>query len=161
MKKTIVLIILSLICPLILLAASPVKDDSPYDIEMAEVGEPGTLVVKVWCYNKKPNVDEQTALMNAVKGVMFKGVSDAGRMKGRRALVKAGYDSNPEYFDTFFSNNEFMEYAHIGVNNYVAQDDLIKIKKTYKIGKIVVVHFNELRKRLENDKIIEGLDSGF
>ena len=158
--RKVILTLVFIICPLFVMAVLPVKD-SEYEIEMAEIGEPGTLVVKVWCYNKKPNIDEQTALMNAVKGVMFKGVSDAGRMKGRRALVKTGYDSNPEYFDSFFSNNEFMEYAHIGVNNYVAQDDLIKIKKNYKIGKIVVVHFNELRKRLENDKIIEGLDSGF
>lgn len=159
MKKN-VLFVICIICPLLLIAGSPVKE-SAYEIEMAEVGEPGTLVVKVWCYNNKPSIDEHIALINAIKGVLFKGVNDAGRIKGRKALVKNGYESSPEYFDSFFSNKDYLEYAHIGVNNYVGQDDLIKIKKNYKIGKIVVVNFNDLRKRLENDRIIEGLNSGF
>jgi len=53
------------------LSAKEKPDDNRYDIEMAEIGEPGTLVVKVWCYNKKPQVSEDIAKKNAIKGVLF------------------------------------------------------------------------------------------
>lgn len=137
------------------------SDDVRYEIEMAEVGEPGTLVVKVWCYNKKPQISEDIAKMNAVKGVLFKGVSDSGRMKGRKALVEDGYENHQDYFDDFFKERKYAKYSRVALNNYVEQNSLIKVGKLYKIGKIVVISYNDLRKQLENDKIIKGLDYGF
>ena len=137
------------------------SDDECYDIEMAEVGEPGTLVVKVWCYNKKPQISEDIAKMNAVKGVLFKGISDSGRMKGRKALVEDGYENHQDYFDDFFKESKYAKYSRVALNNYVEQNSLIKVGKLYKIGKIVVISYNDLRKQLETDKIIKGLDYGF
>ena len=136
-------------------------DDNRYEIEMAEVGEPGTLVVKVWCYNKKPQISEDVAKMNAIKGVLFKGVSDSGRMKGRKALVEDGYENHQDYFDDFFKESKYAKYSRVALNNYVEQNSLIKVGKLYKIGKIVVISYNDLRKQLETDKIIKGLDYGF
>lgn len=136
-------------------------DDNRYDIEMAEIGEPGTLVVKVWCYNKKPQVSEDIAKKNAIKGVLFKGISDSGRMKGRKALVEDGYESHQEYFDDFFNEGKYARYSRVALNNYVEENSLIKVGKLYKIGKIVVISYNDLRKQLETDKIIKGLDYGF
>ncbi len=137
------------------------EDNNQYEIEMAEVGEPGTLVVKVWCYNKKPQISEDIAKMNAVKGVLFKGVSDSGRMKGRKALVEDGYENHQDYFDDFFKEGKYAKYSRVALNNYVEQNSLIKVGKLYKIGKIVVISYNELRKQLETDKVIKGLDYGF
>ena len=136
-------------------------DNNRYEIEMAEVGEPGTLVVKVWCYNKKPLISEDVAKMNAIKGVLFKGVSDSGRMKGRKALVEDGYENHKDYFDDFFNDGKYLNYTRVALNNYVEQNSLIKVGKLYKIGKIVVISYNDLRKQLETDKIIKGLDYGF
>ena len=136
-------------------------DDSQYDIEMAEVGEPGSLVVKVWCYNKKPQISDDEAKMNAIKGVLFKGVSDSGRMKGRKALVEDGYENHKVYFDDFFGEGLYARYARVAMNSYVEQNSLIKVGKLYKIGKIVVISYNDLRKQLETDKIIKGLNYGF
>ena len=136
-------------------------DDSQYEIEMAEVGEPGTLVVKVWCYNKKPQISDEVAKMNAVKGVLFKGISDSGRMKGRKALVEDGYENHKEYFDDFFGEGKYAKYSRVAMNSYVEQNSLIKVGKLYKIGKIVVISYNDLRKQLESDKIIKGLNYGF
>lgn len=155
-------IILGLIC--LLLPQSVAKssnDDNRYEIEMAEVGEPGTLVVKVWCYNKKPQISEDVAKMNAIKGVLFKGVSDSGRMKGRKALVEDGYENHKDYFDDFFKEGKYANYSRVALNNYVEQNSLIKVGKMYKIGKIVVISYNDLRKLLEEDKIIKGLNYGF
>ena len=136
-------------------------DNNRYEIEMAEVGEPGTLVVKVWCYSKKPKISEDLAKMNAIKGVLFKGVSDSGRMKGRKALVDDGYENHKDYFDIFFNEGKYLNYSRVALNNYVEQNSLIKVGKLYKIGKIVVISYNDLRKQLETDKIIKGLDYGF
>jgi len=159
MKKIIFLMLISLMA--FECHAKGKVDDNRYDIEIAEIGEPGTLVVKVWCYNKKPQISEDVAKKNAIKGVLFKGVSDSGRMKGRKALVEDGYESHQEYFDDFFNDGKYARYSRVALNNYVEENSLIKVGKLYKIGKIVVISYNDLRKQLENDKIIKGLDYGF
>ncbi len=154
--------IMALICLIAPLGLAKDKvDDNRYEIEMAEVGEPGTLVVKVWCYNKKPQISEDVAKMNAIKGVLFKGVSDSGRMKGRKALVEDGYENHKDYFDAFFKEGKYANYSRVALNNYVEQNSLVKVGKLYKIGKIVVISYNDLRKQLEEDKIIKGLNYGF
>lgn len=137
------------------------NDEGQYEIEMAEIGKPGELVVKVWYYSKKANVNESIFKKCAINGVMFKGVNDSGRMKGRKPLVADGYDSHKDYFDQFFGNREYQGYARIAMNGYVEQNSLVKIGKLYKVGKIVVVSYHELRARLESDDIIKGLNSGF
>ena len=160
MKKWfLILVLISMIAPVSI--AKDKADDNRYEIEMAEVGEPGTLVVKVWCYNKKPQISEDIAKMNAVKGVLFKGVSDSDRMKGRKALVEDGYENHKEYFDDFFKEGKYANYSRVALNNYVEQNSLIKVGKLYKIGKIVVISYNDLRKQLETDKVIKGLNYGF
>ena len=160
MKKLLLLLLLIIMATSVVLAKEK-ADDSRYEIEMAEVGEPGTLVVKVWCYNKKPQISEDIAKKNAIKGVLFKGVSDSGRMKGRKALIPDGYENHQDYFDDFFNEGKYARYSRVALNNYVEENSLIKVGKLYKIGKIVVISYNDLRKQLENDKIIKGLDYGF
>ena len=160
MKKLLLLLFILIGTNSISLAKQKV-DNNRYEIEMAEVGEPGTLVVKVWCYNKKPQISEDIAKMNAIKGVLFKGVSDSGRMKGRKALVEDGYENHKDYFDDFFNEGKYANYSRVALNNYVEQNSLIKVGKLYKIGKIVVISYNDLRKQLETDKIIKGLNYGF
>ena len=158
-KLFLFMVLICILAPMSL--ANEKVDDDKYEIEMAEVGEPGTLVVKVWCYNKKPQISEDIAKMNAVKGVLFKGVSDSGRMKGRKALVEDGYENHKDYFDNFFKEGKYAKYSRVALNNYVEQNSLIKVGKLYKIGKIVVISYDELRKQLETDKVIKGLDYGF
>ena len=160
MKK--ILLIVLVMCALVPHGiAKGGNDIERYEVEIAEVGESGTLVVKVWCYNKKPQISEDVAKLNAVKGVLFKGVSDSGRMKGRKALVEDGYENHQDYFDNFFKEGKYAKYSRVALNNYVEQNSLIKVGKLYKIGKIVVISYNELRKQLETDKVIKGLDYGF
>lgn len=137
------------------------NDKGQYEIEIAEIGQPGELVVKVWYYSKNANVSENIFRECAINGVMFRGLNDSGRIKGRKPLVVNGYENHKDYFDNFFKNGEYQKYARIAMNGYVEQNSLVKVGKMYKIGKIVVVSFNELRTRLETDKIINGLNSGF
>lgn len=137
------------------------KNEKQYDIEIAEIGQPGTLVIKTWCYNKKPSLEDDKFLESAIKGVLFDGLNDSGRMKGRKPLVSDGYNNHQEYFDDFFKNGAYRNYARVAMDGYVQQNNLIKIGKQYKIAKIVVVSYNDLRTKLEKDNIIKGLNSGF
>lgn len=159
MKRYLLFIFLSL--AFVLSNAKDKSDFNKYEIEIAEIGQPGMLVIKTWCYSKKANISEDVFKEYAVKGIMFKGLNDSGRMKGRKPLVVDGYDNHKDYFDNFFKNGEYQKYARMAMNGYVEQNSLMKVGKLYKVGKIVVISFNELRARLEADNIIKGLNSGF
>lgn len=161
MKKVLVLAFICFLFSALAVNAKDKPDLSQYEIEMAEIGKPGTLVVKVWCYNKKPTLPDDTFRQCAIKGVLFKGVDDSGRMKGRKPLVADGYESHKEYFDQFFAGGTYQNYARVAMDGYVEQRNLIKVGKYYKIAKIVVISYNELRARLENDNVIKSLNSGF
>ncbi|MDO4957386.1 MAG: hypothetical protein Q4E60_10265 [Bacteroidales bacterium] len=159
MKRYLLFIFLSL--AFVVSSAKDKSDLNKYEIEIAEIGQPGMLVIKTWCYSKKANISEDVFKECAVKGIMFKGLNDSGRMKGRKPLVIDGYDNHKDYFDNFFKNEEYQKYARMAMNGYVEQNSLMKVGKLYKVGKIVVISFNELRARLEEDNIIKGLNSGF
>ena len=137
------------------------KHKQQYEIEIAEIGQPGLLVIRTWCYSKKPNIPDTTFKECAIKGVLFVGLNDSGRMKGRKALVEDGYEKHKEYFDSFFKDGDFLKYTKMAMNGYVEQNSIVKVGKLYKVAKIVVISFQDLRLKLENDKIIKGLNSGF
>lgn len=50
---------------------------------------------------QKPKVVDDLFRANAIRGILFKGLEDSGRMKGRKALVTDGYESHKDYFDSF------------------------------------------------------------
>lgn len=141
--------------------SAKIKHKQLYEIEIAEIGQSGMLVIRTWCYSKKTNIPDNTFKECAIKGVLFVGLNDSGRMKGRKALVEDGYENHKEYFDSFFKNGEFLNYTRMAMNGYVEQNNIVKVGKLYKVAKIVVISFNDLRLKLENDKIIKGLNSGF
>lgn len=133
------------------------------ELEMAEVGKAGNLVVKVWSYSKSPRISDSEVIRNAIYGVCFNGVSanKDRRINGVKALVVDGYEAHKDYFDEFLKSPDISRFATLGLDGYVEQGDVIKIKKTYKIGHVVVINLSELRKKLEADNIIKGLDYGF
>ena len=63
--------------------------------------------------------------------------------------------------DSFFKDKKYENYARVALDGYVEQNSIIKVKKLYKVAKIVVVSYNEIRKQLEKDNVIRGLSSGF
>lgn len=130
---------------------------------IAEIGKPGTVVVKVWSYNNTPKIEDDIVFENAIKCVLFEGIeaNELRRMKGRPALAPGAYEYNADCFNAFFSNKEYLPFCSIGMDGYVEQGDLIKMKDGYKIGKIVIIQYDQLRKKLVSDGIIRGLDSGF
>jgi hypothetical protein len=131
-----------------------------YEIECAGNAIQGTYLVKVWSYSKKANVAENQCRKNAVHGVIFKGYGGGQGCVSQRPLantpgVEAQYE---EYFRSFFADGgEFQKYASI----MEGTTETVKVGKEYKVGVVVSVRKDDLRKALEAAGIIRGLSSGF
>ena len=134
-----------------------------YEVECAGTGVLGTYLVKVWSYSKKPAVAIEQSKKNAVHGIVFKGF--AGRsVEGCTAQRPIAPNPTVEqdhsdFFTKFFSNGgDYMKY--VSHSTYMS-NDVVKIGKEYKVGVVVSVSKDQLRKDLEAAGIIKGLSSGF
>lgn len=67
-----------------------------------------------------------------------------------------------EFFDSFFADGgKYMKFVTVSGDGAVAAQDRMKVGKEYKIGVVVSVMYDQLRKDLEAAGIIRGLSSGF
>lgn len=137
-----------------------------YEIEAVNVGVQGTCLVKVWSFSKNPTIATNQARKNAVHGVIFKGVPGKERIPGKRPLVaNANVEKeNAAFFDSFFKTDtgEYMRFVSLTNNGAVAAGDIMKVgKREYKVGVVVTVQYNDLRKYLEEKGIVKRLDAGF
>jgi hypothetical protein len=131
-----------------------------YEIECAGNAIQGTYLVKVWSYSKKANVAENQCRKNAVHGVIFKGYGGGQGCVSQRPLASTpGVEAQfEEYFKSFFADGgEFQKYASI----MEGTTETVKVGKEYKVGVVVSVRKDDLRKALEAAGIIRGLSSGF
>lgn len=121
----------------------------------------GTALVRVWTYSKNARVATLQAGKNAVHGIIFTGVAptnDAKRLPGVPALIAdpAIEQQHAEYFEQFFADGgPYQRYVSFMANG--TPDQVIKIGREYKVGLIVTVQTEALRKRLEDDNIIPKL----
>ncbi len=149
------------------------KDDegqNMYDYELSlsiehQATTSGFKVFKVWSFGrKKEAVTQEINMRNAVHGILFKGLvaGDMGKQGNVPPLVPDGYESHREYFDAFFSSGEYKQFVQATSRGLVYAGDVIKINsKRYKVGMLVQVNVNGLRKRLEKDGIITSVGNIF
>ena len=153
--------------------------DFLYELECAGVGKQGTYLLKVWSYSKRKDVAIDQAKKNAVHGVVFKGFASGGKQqsgdacRGQRALANTPNieDDQKAYFKKFFKDGgDYMRYVSSSdqVKTHMEVIKLSGMKRVvdmagieYKVGVIVTVMKDELRKHLEKDGVIRGLNSGF
>ena len=131
-----------------------------YDIECAGTGTEGTYLIKVWVFAKKNNVDENLLKKSAVHGVIFKGFAGAQGCTSQKPLASSpGVEQEKaNFFNVFFANNgDFLKYATV----VTGSTETIKVGKEFKIGVIVSISKDLLRKDLESAGVIRGLSSGF
>lgn len=131
-----------------------------YELECAGNGVQGTYLVKVWTYSKKPQVAYEQAAKNAVHGVIFKGFTGSNGCVSQQPLARnAGVETEYEdYFKHFFADKgEYYKYVSIVEGTY----EYVKVGKEYKVGVVVSVKKDELRKALEAAGVIRGLNYGF
>lgn len=164
MKKSLIFMMAVLMCmPMFAGSKSKAKKDTEhfrYEIECAGNGTQGTYLIKVWSYSKNKNVATDQCKKNAVHGVIFKGFTGGNGCVAQRPLVqRAGAEMEyKEYFDLFFSDKgEY--YKYVSVTS--APTEIVKVGKEYKVGMIVAVQKDELRRALEQAGIVRGLNSGF
>lgn len=131
-----------------------------YDIEGVNTGTQGNFLVKVYIYTNKreATIDIEQLKYAAVHGVLFRGFSGNG-FANQKALARPEIEKQKaDFFNAFWNNGDYLQFA--SVINAVA--DRVKISsKEYKIGAIVSVSKESLRKTLESAGIIRGLNSGF
>ena len=134
-----------------------------YEIECVGIGKPGTKVIKVWSYSKKANIANAQAKKNAVHGMIFQGYAGGGQgctnqrpMSNNPALEQ----EHQQFFEDFFETNggKYMKFVSVSGD---ATPDVMKVGKEYKVGIVVVVQTDFLRKDLEAAGIIKGLSNGF
>ncbi len=137
-----------------------------YELQCTGIGVDGTKLVKVFSYSKKATVAIEQAKKNAVHGLIFKGF--AGN-SAARCPSSAPLSNNAkielekaEYFDKFFADGgTYMKFVSVSGDGAIAPADRVKVGKEYKIGIVISVMYDQLRKELENAGIIKGLSSGF
>lgn len=129
-----------------------------YDIEGVNTGTQGNFLVKVYIYTNKGEATTEQIKYAAVHGVLFRGFSGKG-FANQKALARPEIEKQKaDFFNAFWSNGDYLQFASI--INAVA--DRMKISgKEYKIGAIVSVSKESLRKTLESSGINRGLNSGF
>lgn len=128
-----------------------------YDITGAGSGTEGTILVKVYVYEK--SVKDEDLKRAAVHGVVFRGCT--GNMSGARQPAMASPTAevdNAAFCEAFFAaDGQCQNFASIVAGSY----DRVKTKKGYKAGAIVQVDKTSLRKELEKSGVIRSLSSGF
>ena len=131
-----------------------------YEIECAGNAIQGTYLVKVWTYSRRAAVAENQCRKNAIHGVIFKGYGGGQGCVSQRPMANTpGVETQyKDYFDSFFADGgEFQKYASI----MPGTTETVKVGKEYKVGVVVSIRKDDLRRALEAAGIIKALNSGF
>lgn len=135
-----------------------------YEIEGVAEGKEGIYLIKVWTYSKKSNVAIEQAKKNAIHGVIFKGYTGIGRVSSQPPLVTdpGAEFEKADFFDPFFrENGGYMKYINVTGDGSVAPEDVLKVNKEYKIGVIVSIKKDMLKRDLVAAGIAKYLSNGF
>lgn len=134
------------------------KEAQQYDIEAAGSGVQGTYLVRVWVYSKSGKVTDDEIKRAAVHGVIFRGFNGGQGSPSQRPMASSISleEEKAEYFEAFFSS-AYLQFASIVSGSY----QRVKASKNYKVGAVVQVSKDNLRRELEQAGIIKGLSNGF
>jgi hypothetical protein len=164
MKKILLLTVIALIFGVINCSAQKKKTvrEFRYEVVSMGVGSQGTDLIKVYSYLKNEKELSDITKMNAVHAVLFKGIAATSGTETQPAMVKPKEkENNAEFFEKFFDNGTYNQYVTLSSDGVVNPKDRMKVGKEYKIGIIVSVNKQDLRKYLESEGIIKGLGSMF
>ena len=133
-----------------------------YEIECVGIGKPGTKVVRVWSYSKKATIAQTQSKKNAVHGIIFQGYAAGGQgCTSQKPLANnpALEQEKEDFFKDFFAEGgKYMKFVSMSGDNVPT---VVKVGKEYKVGVVVVVMSDNLRKDLEAASVVRGLSSGF
>ena len=131
-----------------------------YEIEGVSNGAQGSYLVKVWTYSPTKYADIEKCKKNAVHGVIFKGYAGYGAVRPQAPLVRepGAEQTYADYFNTFFANGgEYNRYVTVTAGS----QEIVKVGRQYKVGLVVSVSKDMLRKTLEEAGVVKALGHGF
>lgn len=134
--------------------------NTDYTVECVGTGVEGTQQMKVYFYFKKEKEAGVYAKKSAVDAVLFRGIASGVTGCATQPLVNSQQmQEHDAYFKKFFqAGGDYIIYISASTDRLT---DRIKVGDRYKAAMEISVNLKELRKRLENDKIIRSLSSGF
>ena len=139
---------------------APANSYGRYEIECAGTGTQGTALVKVWVYGNENDIDFDVLKRYAVHGVIFKGYAGGKGCTPQRPMA-----TNPkleqeraDFFNSFFVTDKLYNKYASEVGGTIER---VKVRKEFKIGAVISVSKDLLRKDLETAGIIRGLGTGF
>ena len=108
---------------------------------------------------KNAKMPLEVAKRNAVHAVIFKGVPAGNGAASQPPMVTGQLSaSDTAFFDNFFIA-DYQNYINSVANSSLR---IIKLRaREYKVGYVVSVAKDNLRKYLEDQGVIKGLSSGF
>jgi hypothetical protein len=166
MKKAILLcvtIISYFILTYALVSAQTFNGEPNYQLECISTSNDGNYMVKVWVMTSDAKKANELAKKYAVHGIIFRGLTANKGCSAEKPWVDSPSveKEKSDFFKTFFENKgKYLEYVS-GTNDLKAEPDIIKNKSGTKIGIIVTVAKEQLRKTLVHEGIIKSLNSGF
>lgn len=131
-----------------------------YELECAGNAAQGSYLVKVWSYSRRAAVAAELCKKNAVHGIIFKGYYGTNGCVAQRPLaanpgVEVEYE---DFFEVFFKDGgEYQKY----VTTVSGMQEVMKVGSEYKVGIVVSVSKDALRKALEAAGVVKSLNSGF
>lgn len=137
--------------------AAVFDDPETYSSVLINVGTSGTKNIKVSGTGKNKDAAMERAAMNAIHSVIFSGIAAATNGESTPKLYKSSEPSveDQEYFDNFFNNGDYKRFL-VQVAS-PAGKDMSEIKGGIKVKVEIQVKFDELRDKLIQDNIIQGL----
>lgn len=138
-----------------------------YVVECQGEAVAGEYTLKVFSIVMDERLAGVQAQKNAVHAVIFQGVNAQGQKCKQKPPLARSIDLETErqdFFKEFFASvkrndpNNFAKYVTIIQD---ATDRQKLGKKKFRIGTLVKVNIELLRKKLEKEKIIKALSSGF
>lgn len=134
-----------------------------YIIETVRVDQQGYKFCKVWGIADTVDAAMNRALQDAVAACLFSGIPGNENTPSSPAICGSAevYEKNKKYFNAFFKSGEFLHYVRNVNSRYPSGENNVKYKGWRKVAVYVQISYDELRKKMERDGIIRGLDNYF
>ncbi len=137
---------------------------SEYEVMCVSTGTQGTSLIKVYAYGKKSDMSDAIyeAKRNAVHALLFRGISTGTGCDTKPICSTDVLDKHKDFFSEFFKpNGRFLNYVNLSSDGSIAANDRLRVGNRYKVGVVVSVNKDGLRKDLYNAGIIKSLGSGW
>lgn len=146
----------------VLVSCAPKLAEFDYEMHCLGVGAQGTNLVKVYSYGKNQMDAIENAKLNAIHGILFKGIAGGSGCYQQPPMVKVSEKAaHQEFFDKFFRSKRYLQFVNLSSDGSVNGEDRYRVGNRYKIGVAVSIEKDALRKYLEDQGIIKSLGRFF